>query len=98
MRPNDELQAVDQVVGRLCARFAMLATEDVVDVVRDCHSRLAGNPVRDFVPLLVEHAARDRLRALAPAYPDRTTTNLDAPASRSPLHHAFADGMAWAIL
>ena len=31
-------------------------------VVQDAHARFAGHPTREFVPILVEDSARDRLR------------------------------------
>ncbi|GAB3871918.1 three-helix bundle dimerization domain-containing protein [Terrabacter terrigena] len=60
MDRTDELRALADVQARLQERFPDLDSEVVEAAVRLSHSRLTG-PVRDFVPVLVEHAARDRL-------------------------------------
>ena len=57
------------VQARLQERFPELDSEVVEAAVRLSHSELTGH-VRDFVPVLVEHAARDRL-AFALRDPDR---------------------------
>ena len=57
---KNEEHAVEAVEERLRARFPDLAPADVRDVVRHAHAELTG-PLRDFVPVLVEHAARERL-------------------------------------
>ena len=44
-------------------RFPHLGDEVIEAAVRMAYSTLTG-PVRDFVPLLVEHAARERLSAM----------------------------------
>ena len=62
----DEGQAVEQVTVRLAARFPNLATTLVRSTVRDEHAKLDGC-VRDYVPVLVERAARLRLGMIAPA-------------------------------
>lgn len=61
MPTADEDQAVQVVVDRLADRFP--DQDHIAAVVRDAYSRLAVNPVRDYVPVLVEHDARDRLQA-----------------------------------
>lgn len=58
-----ENKALQEVQGRLNARFPDLGDEVVEAAVRLAHSQLTG-PIRDFVPILVEHAARERLAAL----------------------------------
>lgn len=60
MDRTDELKALADVQARLQERFPELDSEVVEAAVRLSHSRLTGR-VRDFVPVLVEHAARDRL-------------------------------------
>ncbi|MGC5169037.1 three-helix bundle dimerization domain-containing protein [Micromonospora sp. DT81.3] len=50
------------VVDRLAARFPTLARDHVAEVVDEEHERLNGARVRDFIPLLVEHEATERLR------------------------------------
>lgn len=62
MNPEEEARAVDQVVDRLAQRFPDVPRAHVAAIVGEQHQRLEGNPIRDFVPVLVEHEARDRLR------------------------------------
>lgn len=56
----DEMRALSDVRVRLQEHFPQLDADVVEAAVRLAHSELTG-PVRDFVPVLVEHAARDRL-------------------------------------
>ena len=57
-----ERAAIARVVQRLSAKFSMLDPAVVQRVVQDTHARFAGHPTREFVPILVEDSARDRLR------------------------------------
>jgi hypothetical protein len=57
-----ERTAIARVVQRLSVQFSMLDPAVVQRVVRDTHARFAGHPTREFVPILVEDSARDRLR------------------------------------
>ncbi|KIC63131.1 three-helix bundle dimerization domain-containing protein [Pseudarthrobacter phenanthrenivorans] len=61
MGVNEELRALSDVVDRLAAKFPALPREHIEDVVQEEHSLLDAGRVRAFVPVLVEHAARDRL-------------------------------------
>ncbi len=63
MNGSEEQREVDAVVYRLSDRFPEVPRDHVAEVVIDAHDELDGNPIRDFVPVLVEHEARDRLRA-----------------------------------
>lgn len=63
MDRSDEVRAVAVVVDRLSAHFPEVPRAHVEAVVTEEHRRLDGNPIRDFVPVLVEHEARDRLRS-----------------------------------
>jgi len=56
----EELRALAGVQLRLQEHFPELDPDVIEAAVRVAHSRLDG-PVRNFVPVLVEHAARDRL-------------------------------------
>ena len=62
MNAEDESRAVDQVVDRLAQRFPDVPRDRITAIVGEEHQGLEGNPIRDFVPVLVEHEARDRLR------------------------------------
>jgi hypothetical protein len=66
---RDERSELAAVKSRLSARYAHLPEAAVASVVDEIYRDLDG-PVRDFVPVLVEHLARDRL-ALGPG-PART--------------------------
>lgn len=61
MGVSEELRALGDVVDRLAAKFPALAREHIEDVVQQEHSHLDTGRVRAFIPVLVEHAARDRL-------------------------------------
>ena len=75
MNHRSEEQAVQAIEERLRARFPDVDPAVVKDVVHGTHAELTG-PVRDFVPVLVEHAARDRLA--------RTARPLGAPHAPAP--------------
>lgn len=69
---DQEQQALNEVEARLRRHFPELDPAVVEAAVRLSHAQLTG-PIRDFVPLLVERGARDRL-----AFAER-----DAPALRA---------------
>lgn len=58
---SEELRALDGVIERLHAKFPHVSRDRIEDVVWEEHRSLETGRVRDFVPILVEHAARDRL-------------------------------------
>ncbi|MFC0449466.1 three-helix bundle dimerization domain-containing protein [Rhodococcus jostii] len=71
MTGDDELLQVEQVIERLITRYPSVASADVELTVRTVHKRLAECRIRDFVPLLVEKAARrDLADRTAPAADD----------------------------
>ena len=83
MSGTDEGRAIEGVVSRLAARFPTLARDHIAAVVREEQHRLDGGSVHDFVPVLAEHAARERLRAEAdPA--GLPAEEVDAPAAEGP--------------
>jgi hypothetical protein len=51
------------VQERLSGRFPDIDPQVVEAAVRVAHSQLTG-PIRDFVPVLVEHIARDQLGSM----------------------------------
>ncbi len=61
MDSNHEQVAVAGVMDRLEEHFPDLDPAVVEAAVRLACSELTGNPIRDFVPLLVEHTAKERL-------------------------------------
>lgn len=67
MSELDEAQAIDQVIDRLAERFPSLERDHIANVVDEEHRTLDGGRVRDFVPVLVERAAKKRLKKEAKA-------------------------------
>lgn len=62
MQNPDESQLIEGVVDRLAQRFPQTPRPEVARVVAEAHQELEGNPIRDYVPVLVEREARKRLR------------------------------------
>ena len=61
--PSDsEVRAVEELINRLAARFADVPADTVRQIVNASWDRFTGTPIRDFVPVLVERSARERLR------------------------------------
>ncbi|REE74790.1 hypothetical protein C8E05_4236 [Rhodococcus wratislaviensis] len=58
---DDELLQIEQVIERLTTRYPTVSPVDIEHIVRTVHKRLAKGRIRDFVPLLVEKAARREL-------------------------------------
>ncbi|RJT90124.1 hypothetical protein D6T64_04835 [Cryobacterium melibiosiphilum] len=54
-----------KVIARLRKKFPQVSPETVEQIVRQEHRALDGRPVRDFIAVLVEHEARQRLRAMS---------------------------------
>jgi len=59
-----EAHEIEQVQARLAERFPQLDRDVIEAAVRLAHSEMTGD-IREFVPVLVEHNARDRLEAIA---------------------------------
>ena len=72
MDRDAEHRALAEVQARLEQRFPHLHPDVVAAAVTVAHQSLDG-PVRDFVPVLVEHAARDRLAFADPEAPDTSS-------------------------
>jgi anti-anti-sigma regulatory factor len=66
-----ELHALEQVEERLLERFPLASQETVHHIVSDCHHEFDGRPIRDFVPVLVENDAAERLRLIDVRSPER---------------------------
>jgi hypothetical protein len=60
MDKQQEAKEIDDVIVRLADRFPTLDHDTIEAAVRQAHAEMTGN-IRDFVPVLVEHTARDRL-------------------------------------
>ncbi|MFI7132340.1 three-helix bundle dimerization domain-containing protein [Nonomuraea sp. NPDC050153] len=58
-----EREAIQDVVNRLIARYTgTRSAEQVEAAVRKAYDRFANSPVRDFIPVLVEHDSKELLR------------------------------------
>ncbi|WP_203230680.1 three-helix bundle dimerization domain-containing protein [Agromyces humi] len=79
----DEDRAIDEVVSRLSEKFPALSPEYIKGVVDEELHRFDGGRVRDFVPVLVERAAKQRLKAEAKAVdaPTDAATGSGGPAA-----------------
>lgn len=59
-----ERQAMHEVTDRLTKAFGpAYSPEQVTQTVTTIHHRFDDKPIRDFVPVLVERLAREKLRA-----------------------------------
>jgi hypothetical protein len=58
MRDDNEAAQIEQVIERLTAQFPAESPAEIELLVHRIHERFADARVRDFVPLLVEKAAR----------------------------------------
>ena len=79
MDAEHERQALVEVEARLRRRFPDLDPAVVEAAVRLSYAELTG-PIRDFVPLLVERAARDRLAFAVRDLPAESPSASPAPA------------------
>ena len=62
MNQLQEDQGVAKVVDHLAEEFPTLGRIRVEQVVDEAHYLLKGNPIRDYVPVLVQRTAKNRLR------------------------------------
>ena len=65
MTEQEESRLIRQLIERLVMRFPQLPAKTVEKEVRSVHQGFQGAPLRDFVPLLVEHDAVISLKVLA---------------------------------
>jgi hypothetical protein len=56
-----EAREIDEVVGRLRDRFPDITEDRIRVAVTAAHQEFDGRPIRDFVPVFVERAARTAL-------------------------------------
>lgn len=62
MTTEDEDRAVAHVIDRLAEKFPDLPRSIVERAVHERRAALAGNPVRDYIPVLIERGAKELLR------------------------------------
>jgi hypothetical protein len=65
MNGPDEQHQIADVVTRLEEKFPGVPTSEIEIIVAEEVAALDGNPIRDYIPRLVEHGARGRLRSSA---------------------------------
>lgn len=63
MQTPDEERELEEVIDRLTEMFPTASQDEILTAVTEEHAALTGNPIRDFVPVLVEKAAKKRLKA-----------------------------------
>jgi hypothetical protein len=59
---NREDQAVSQVIDRLAKKFPDRPRSVIENIVGNERHLLDGKPIRDYIPVLIEHGAKARLR------------------------------------
>lgn len=64
MATDAEVKQVEQVVDRLQARFSHFPSQRVAEVVGEIYADFDDAKIRDFVPILLERSAADRLAHL----------------------------------
>lgn len=58
---DEENIAVEHAADRLAERFPEVDREHIEELVEEEHETFEGAPVRDFVPVLVEHDVKQKL-------------------------------------
>lgn len=61
-----EAAAIDDLVQRLAVKYPTIGTRRVHEIVIEAYASLTEAKVRDYVPVLVERAAKQALRLEAP--------------------------------
>ena len=64
MIADPERHTIEHVAQRLSRHFPAVDPAVVRRVVREMYDRFDAHPTREFVPILVEEAARDRLTVM----------------------------------
>ncbi|GAA4343770.1 three-helix bundle dimerization domain-containing protein [Microbacterium rhizosphaerae] len=65
MDTQSEQRALEEAIARLSERFPSVDRDTIATIVREEYGSLSGARVRDYVPVLAENAATDRLRKIA---------------------------------
>ena len=64
---TSEAEAISRIARRLQQQFPELPAEAVEAAVNGRYQDFYGRPIRDFIPILVEHAAREDLNGGHPS-------------------------------
>ena len=65
MKREEEDRLISHAVMRLATKYPSVTDEDIAAQIQQARSRFADRPIREFVPLLVERVASEKLAALA---------------------------------
>ena len=60
---SEEDIAVERAADRLADRYPQVPRERIDELVEKHHEEFDGAPVRDFVPVLIEHDVKQELNA-----------------------------------
>lgn len=71
-RPHAEGKAIEDLVARLSAQFPHKGREDIRSLIRAEYEAYDAARIRDFIPVLVERAARTRLASGSASLAGRT--------------------------
>ena len=67
---SDEDIAVEHAAERLAERFPEVPRQRIDELVEKHHEEFEGAPVRDFVPVLIEHDVKQELASDAETAPE----------------------------
>ncbi len=62
-KQKSEREAIDDVVARLQKKYPKSSKSDVSKVVEAQYAKLGSAKLRDYIPVLVEHEAKQVLKA-----------------------------------
>ena len=96
MGSEQEALGLERAAQRLMDHFPNLGKTEVRRVVDGCLSQFVDSPIRSYVPLLVEHAARARLQDMSPARVSQIASMPSPPAQS--FQQILAHGRPWAVL
>ena len=60
-RERSERAELQHIAERLARQFPELPSDQIVRTIQGRYEQFEGSRIRDFVPVLVEHAARNEL-------------------------------------
>ena len=80
MTGDNEMIEIGRIIGRMIARYPELAPDTVEHTVLAIYRRLDGGRIRDYIPLLVEKAARKALTE-----PQTSTVQLETGRQQTPV-------------
>lgn len=77
MDDTEKREIIAKVTDRLCARYPETSRYYIAGVVAEEYALLDTGRIRTYIPTLVEHSARNRLRGNA--HPDRQSADTTHP-------------------